>query len=395
MIFWVFPAYIFIMPSQFKRFIELIRERGVEDAFKGKYATTIMTSIHFCDDFGLEYIQGISEDLGMKYFKPYSAHMRDIENVEERKRLALFFKYFHNVVENNLALPRLTTSIEYNPIEYEPNNIQEVSKNKGYNLLLITDAEEKDKNLRNMIGTLQKLMPNPIEVVNLHDIKIESGCVGCGNCQFDVGKCQWAEKDDYEQKIRTKIRNADALILAPIIKDRYFSAKWKQVEDRRFVDNHRPLWTNKQVVYLISGPLRALPNLQQLLHMRKQINDAEIAGIVTDEYKSSEEIINLIRTAVVNLIWSLEKAYRFPDTFIGVAGKKLFRDFVWDYQAFFPGDYEYYKKHAFFDFPKKKRISNFMMRNLIQNEKFRNWIGKKMSKSYQEKRKALLEENLL
>ena len=394
-IYWIFPAYIFIMPSQFKRFIELIWEKGVQDTFKGKYATSIMTSIHFCDDFGLEYIQGISEDLGMNYFNPYSAHASDIDSIEERKRLALFFQYFSNVVERNLSLPRLSFPIKFESISYNSENVKEIPKTKSYKMLLITDATQKSNNLNQMIKAFIKLVPNQVELINLSDVKIESGCVGCGNCQFEIGKCQWAQKDEYEEKIRKKIRDADVLILAPIIKDRYFSAKWKQMEVRRFVDNHRPLWTNKQVVYLISGPLKSLPNLQQLLHMRKQVNEAEIAGIITDEYDSSEEITNLIKSVIVRLFWALEHNYRFPDTFIGVAGKKLFRDFVWDIQAFFPGDYNYYKEHDMFNFPKKKRLSNFILKRLIQSDKARNWLGKKMGKKYKEKRENLLHETIL
>ena len=144
-IYWVFPAYIFIMPSQFKRFIELIWERGAQDAFKGKYATTIMTSIHFADDFPLNYIRGISEDLGMQYFAACSLHMTEIEKPEGRKKIALFTNYFSNVVEQRLSLPHLSFPIEFSPIDYNPGEIKAVEKSHDYNVLLISDAEERDK----------------------------------------------------------------------------------------------------------------------------------------------------------------------------------------------------------------------------------------------------------
>jgi len=394
-IIWVFPVYIFLLPSQMKRFIELLWERDGEGAFQDKYATSIITSIHFCDDFPMNYIHGVSEDLGMKYVTGYSIHMNDMDIKDKRKGMSLFSKYFFEIVKNRIPVPKIYAPITYKPIEYHPENIQEVSKQLNYKMLLLTDAEEKDRNLLRMIETFTKLMPNPIEIVNLHDINIVSGCIGCGNCQYNFGECRFANKDEYEQKIQSKIQDVDALILAPKIKDRYFSAKWKQMEDRRFVDNHRPLWNGKQVLYLISGPLRSLPNLLQLLITRKQINEAEIASIVTDEYELSKEITDLIKGSIDTLLWSLDNKFSYPYTFIGIGAKKLFRDFVWDFQWAFPGDHDYYKDHGFYDFPKKHRFRNRVLNFILKHEKTRNWFGKKFSSKIKKQRESILNEVLI
>jgi multimeric flavodoxin WrbA len=44
---WAFPLYVFLVHSQYKRFIELTGERSAEAAFKGKPAAILTTSIHF------------------------------------------------------------------------------------------------------------------------------------------------------------------------------------------------------------------------------------------------------------------------------------------------------------------------------------------------------------
>jgi multimeric flavodoxin WrbA len=49
-IFWGAPLYVCLVSSQYKRFIELIYERGVADSFAGKYGAVITTSIHFLDN---------------------------------------------------------------------------------------------------------------------------------------------------------------------------------------------------------------------------------------------------------------------------------------------------------------------------------------------------------
>ena len=47
MLLFVYPVYTFIAPSQLHRFIELMKESGMD--LSGKYATQITTSKHFYD----------------------------------------------------------------------------------------------------------------------------------------------------------------------------------------------------------------------------------------------------------------------------------------------------------------------------------------------------------
>ena len=45
---------------------------------------------------------------------------------------------------------------------------------------------------------------------------------------------------------------------------------------------------------------------------------------------------------------------RHPDNFLGIAGRKLFRDEVWGrYRFVFQADHRYYKRRGFYDFPQK------------------------------------------
>jgi hypothetical protein len=54
--------------GNYKRFIELITERGVQDAFAGKYTATLSTSIHFYDHTAHNYMHAVCDDLNMKYW---------------------------------------------------------------------------------------------------------------------------------------------------------------------------------------------------------------------------------------------------------------------------------------------------------------------------------------
>ena len=82
---WSFPLYHLLVPSQMKRFIELVAERGVQDSFFGKYSAAIMTSIHYYDHTARNYIHAVSEDLGMRFSGAFTPAMDDLKNEQTQK----------------------------------------------------------------------------------------------------------------------------------------------------------------------------------------------------------------------------------------------------------------------------------------------------------------------
>ena len=73
LVLWAFPLYFLSVSSQFKRFIELIFERGAEEAFRDRYTAAISTSVHFFDHTAHNYVHAICDDLRMRYLGGYSA----------------------------------------------------------------------------------------------------------------------------------------------------------------------------------------------------------------------------------------------------------------------------------------------------------------------------------
>ena len=71
-----YPVYTFIAPCQLHRFIELLKEHGVN--VTGKIATQITTSKHFYDVTAHRYIQDNCQELGMNFIRGLSADMEDL-----------------------------------------------------------------------------------------------------------------------------------------------------------------------------------------------------------------------------------------------------------------------------------------------------------------------------
>ena len=110
-ILWAFPLYFCTVCSQYKRFIELIAERGAEGAFRGRYAASLSTSIHFFDHTAHEYIRGVSEDLGMPFAGSFSPAMGDLNKSECRRQLLVFAGELIGAAQNKLPLPRRTAAL--------------------------------------------------------------------------------------------------------------------------------------------------------------------------------------------------------------------------------------------------------------------------------------------
>ena len=70
-ILWASPVYYWLVPANYKRFIELIWERNVQGAFRNKYTVALTTSIHFFDPTAHNYLRGVCEDLELKFLGSY------------------------------------------------------------------------------------------------------------------------------------------------------------------------------------------------------------------------------------------------------------------------------------------------------------------------------------
>jgi multimeric flavodoxin WrbA len=369
---WATPVYVFLVPGPYKRFIELAIERGTQTAFKGKYAAILTTSVRFFDHMAHAYLHGISEDFGMQVAGAYSAEMYDLVKEEEQKRIVQFWRNVVKAAEEKVAIQRRFDPLHTSPLRYSPGPSPNKVQTNGRNIVIVTDGQE-GSNLQGMVAKVRECFADPVEVVNLNAIKMLGGCMGCIQCGLD-NVCFYRDADDVFG-VYQKLRAADIVIEAATITDRFLSARWKTFWDRGFFNNHVPILVGKQIGYLISGSLRQLPHLQEVLEASGQLHRANLVGIVTDECSDSRELDGLLERFVGDLIACDKANYIHPPTFLGKAGHKILRDEIWASLRFiFPRDHEYYKKHGLYDFPRrslKTRFSESFMRLLLKFPRFR------------------------
>ena len=375
---WAFPVYYLLVPSQYKRFIELVFERGVGEAFAGKHVVILTTSIHYYDTVARDYMRAVCDDLNMNYVDDFLADMNDLERSEHRKSLVVFAERFIHAIEDGSVARRRYESVIHKPGKYEPGAVEEAAKTSPRRFVVMVDELDSDSNLAGMVDVFKKSVAAQVDIVDIGAIILKGGCLGCLNCAYD-NQCVY--QDDMRATYEGRVLTADAVILAGTIHDRHLSSRWKLFFDRSFYRGHTPFFAGKLAGAIISGPLRQNATLNQWLDMFMEIYKNTQVGVVTDEYDNSAEITERIQGFAAELEWVLTNAYEKPQTFYGMSSRLIFRDFVYLSKGVFLADHKHYKSHGFYDFPQKKlkmRANSLMLGSMFRIKPVRTQIQREM-----------------
>lgn len=380
-ILWAFPLYILSVHAAYKRFIELIFERSTEKSFAGKYTAALSTSIKFFDYTAHGYIHGICDDLCMNYCGYHSAHMIDLLEEKEQLRLELFFRELIEMKKTNEPTVKTYPKLDASKcIAYKNEKVSKRAQLGKRRAVIVTDAMDEGNSLTEMVMHLKQSFEPEADVINLSQIKMRGGCTGCLRCGYN-NICMYDGKDDVRPTYE-KIKEYDIIIYAGGIRDRYLSSLWKQFYDRRFFNTHQPMFTGRQVGFLISGPLSQLTYLSHALTSFVHFDDANLSGVVTDEVESAEQLSKQIEGLAKRMVRQSHNGYIQSMPGPAVTGRMVFRDHVWGGLRFvFQGDHKYYKKHKWYDFPHKNRRTRFMtsiMVFMLRFKFFREHVQKNM-----------------
>jgi len=350
LIIWAVPLYVMNVPSQLKKFIELIFERKANQNFKDKYSAVVTTSIHFFDNLAQNYMEGICDDLNTKFIGGYSPDMYDLLDEQKREHLLSFGKSLFLAIENSYLPEKTYPPLPETTFQYQNNSV--TKKIKTDKKILILSDNIEDSNIRNMTQhLLESLEGNNVELVKLESIDIKGPCLGCCECGFD-NECVYMEKDGYMKFYLETVKNADIIFFCGTILDRHISSLWKKFFDRAFFHTHTPSMTGKQLSFVLSGNYTLLDNMKEFTKAFSQWQRANLVGVVSDESSDNKTIDYQIESVANMAIEMSNINFVAPWSFLGIGGHKIFRDDIWGRLRFvFQADHKYYEENGFYDFP--------------------------------------------
>ena len=379
-----YPVYTFIAPSQLHRFIELAKASGMNLA--GKFATQITTSKHFYDVTAHRYIQDNCQDLGMKVIRGLSADMDDLLQKKGQKDARDFFDYVLFSMENDVYEPFAAKQTGGVRIPATPAG--SAAMEKPGDVVIVTDCEEGNAQLRAMIERFCAVLPLKTRVVNIREYPMRGGCLGCFHCAVS-GKCVYT--DGFDEFLRNDIQKTQAIVYAFTVRDHSMGAIFKQYDDRQFCNGHRTVTMGMPMGYLVSGDYSREMNLQMIIEGRAQVGGNFLCGVATDERETDAQIDRLASSVE----YAIGHRYAPPQNFYGVGGMRIFRDLIWIMQGMMKADHKFYKAHGQYDFPQKQwktMLKMYLVGALISSPKVQAKMGSAMTEGMLAPYKKVLEQ---
>ena len=379
-----YPVYTFIAPCQLHRFIELMKEHGVNVA--GKVATQITTSKHFYDITAHQYIQDNCQEMGMNFIRGLSADMEDLTTKKGQKQATDFWNHFCWCVEKEYFEP-----VYVRPVTlalHQATVPAHSSANLDGDVVIVTDCTPENESLAAMIARFQAVLPKKTRIVNISEYPFKGGCLGCFNCAVD-GTCIY--KDGFDTFLREDIQKADAIVYAFTIRDHSMGARFKMYDDRQFCNGHRTVTIGMPVGYLVSGCYSVETNLQTIIEGRANVGQNILAGVATDEFDPNAEIDRLADS----LVYALEHKNVGPQNFLGIGGMKIFRDLIYQMQGMMRADHKFFKAQGQYDFPQKNKgqiAFMYLVGAMLGNKKLKAKMGGKMNEGMLMPYKKVLDE---
>ncbi|WP_027184462.1 NAD(P)H-dependent oxidoreductase [Desulfovibrio inopinatus] len=373
---WCTPVYYLLVPSQLKRFIELLQERRPA-ALEGKFAAILTTSVHFYDHIAHAYLRAVSEDMGMQFLAGLSAEMEDMVKPTGLARVDEFCRYLNLCLTQTMVSPRRFLPLDCVTSEYTPGPSCTPVRIAQAKIVVLTDGSST--NLDRMVQRFVQTVEADVSVVNIREEGPKTGCLGCIQCGAE-NHCVLEAKDGFPAFYRRLMEEADVLVFAGTIMDRWLSSLWKQFLDRTFFLGHTPSLEGKLMAMLISGPLEHMPELREMFEAYFENQHAILVDMISDE--NPAQVDQHIQNIAVKLAWYHENPPVLARTFLGVGGWKVLRDVVWGRLRYvFEADHRYYKQHHMYDFPHddwRDRGLNLMMMTAKKIPQFRKEFDKRI-----------------
>lgn len=349
-----YPVYTFLCPSQLHKIIHLLKQNNCN--FNGKFCTQISTSKHFYDATAHKYIEENALDLGFSFIKGLCADMDDLTTEKGQKEAEDFWKYILHCCENNISEQVIDRN--YKEIPTFTASTAAVEKSEKFDTVIVTDAEDTDTNLLQMMEEFKAVYPYPVRTVNLRDFPFDGGCLGCFKCAVSE-KCVY--KDGFDEYLRKNVQTADAFVYAFRIKDHSPGPVFKTFNDRQFCNGHRTVTMGKPIGYLISGNYLDEQNVRTVVEARAQVGGNFFCGAASDDNNPASGIADMAK----RLSYAVETGYNQPADFYGVGGMKIFRDLIYVMRGLMKADHKFYKKHGFYDDLPNKQVGRLLAMQLV------------------------------
>ena len=392
---WTFGAWLLFVPVQMQYLLDKLFAQGYD--FRGKVAAAVMTSVRVHDDFILDRVRFVSEQLGLAHVGDLSAEGNPFFGYTDEEVTEDSCRILAGQINRTLADGYLPAR-HYPPVERR--YLSSTHRGPGFAvddppvpktgdktiLILTGNRLSEDPANASIVESIRRYSENRVEVIELQDRQV-GPCVGCYLCDFHEDEV-CVLKDEYEA-IKQRLHQVDGLIFVGTCASGMVDCHLKALLDRCWGLAHRPSLKGKYgfVVATGGGPLEAEAAwyLQSILN---KFGPCCIAAL-TQNAENTPAFAATVRRTVEDLDRALDEKWQIADRF-GTRGTTwAFRDLAATAGMLLRADYRFHKEHRMFDAPSPGGV-NMLMRLLFKSKKLEHLMLEKN----QERIAAAREERL-
>jgi len=372
---WTFGAWLLFVSVQMQHLLDKLFAQGYD--FSGKVAAAVMTSVHVHDDFILNRIRFVAEQLGFGYAGDVSAEGNPFFGYAEEEEVTEDSCRVLAGQLNRMLSDGYVPARRYPPVERRylssthrgPGfavDDRPGSKSGDKTILVVTGNRlAEDPANASIVESIQRYSRNGVEVIEMQDRHV-GPCVGCYLCDFHGdGIC--VLKDEYEE-IKQRLHQADGVVFIGTCASGMVDGHLKTFLDRSWGMSHRPSLKGKYgfVAATGGGPLEAEAGwyLQTILN----VFGAQCIAALTQSAANGPAFAASVRRTVEDLDRALDEKWQTADRFDRRGAAWTFRDLTARSGAMLRADYRFHKEHRMFDAPSPGG-RNALMRLLFKSKR--------------------------
>jgi multimeric flavodoxin WrbA len=352
-IIWTFGAWVLFVPVQMQYlFDKLFAQQGYD--FTGKIAASVMTSARVHDDYILDRVRFVSEQLGFGYIGDVSAEGNpffgyiDEEETEDSCRVlagrinrALEAGYVP--AKESAYLDRAYLSPLSRGKGFEVNG-PKAEKDGGKTILVITGNRiSEDPAGASIVESIRRYSRNKVELMELEEHKV-GPCIGCYLCDFRVeGIC--VVKDEYEATKR-RMHEVDGIVYIGSCASGMVDSHLKAFLDRSWGIAHRPSLKGKYGFAIATGGGPLGKDAAWYLGAVLDKTGTKCIAALTDGDSNDPNFANTVRQTVEDLDRALEEKWHIANRF----ATWTFRDLIAKNGMILRADYDFHQKNKMFDY---------------------------------------------
>jgi multimeric flavodoxin WrbA len=356
-IIWTFGAWVLFVPVQMQYlFDKLFTQEGYD--FTGKIVASIMTSARVLDDYILDRIRFVSEQLGFGYIGDVSAEGNPffgyVDEEETEDSCRVLARKINRALENGYVPAKESVYLDrayLSPLcrgkDFEVNG-PAAEKDGDKTILVITGNRiSEDPAGASIVESINRYSRNKVELIELEDHKV-GPCVGCYFCDSKVeGIC--VLKDEYEE-IKRRLHEVDGIVYMGSCASGMVDCHLKAFLDRTWGIAHRPSLKDKYGFAVATGGGPLGKNAAWYLGAVLDKTWTKCIASLTDGNTNDPNFANTVRQTMEDLDRAMEEKWQIADRFTTRGTTWTFRDLIAKSGMILRADYDFHKKNKMFDY---------------------------------------------